>query len=151
MTGEMVQRLCHHTTLVRDCSWHPYEPHLTTVSWWVTGCIRWGRCGLSASGYAIRSRERGSSSEVSSVVGGHQPVVVRVHLGGMKMPLRCLWTSQKGHDEHDREQEGDRSEGLQSGWSQPASQPSVDLAWNINTRLAAACACAGTEASWSGS
>ena len=36
VTGEMVQRLSHHTTLGRDCSWHPYEPHLTTVSWWVT-------------------------------------------------------------------------------------------------------------------
>ena len=35
VTGEMVQRLSHHKTLVRDCSWHPYEPHLTTVSWWV--------------------------------------------------------------------------------------------------------------------
>ena len=22
-----------HESLVRDCSWHPYEPELTTASW----------------------------------------------------------------------------------------------------------------------
>jgi hypothetical protein len=28
-----VARLQYHTSLVRDCSWHPYEPELTSVSW----------------------------------------------------------------------------------------------------------------------
>ena len=41
LTGEMVQELSHHQTLVRDCSWHPYHPHLTTVSW-DGSVVEWG-------------------------------------------------------------------------------------------------------------
>jgi hypothetical protein len=29
----MVDRLLYHEALVRDCSWHPYDPMLATVSW----------------------------------------------------------------------------------------------------------------------
>lgn len=33
VTGQIVDRLYHHRALVRDCSWHPTEPLLTSVSW----------------------------------------------------------------------------------------------------------------------
>lgn len=36
-----VSKLQYHQSLVRDCSWHPYEPELTTVSWDGT-IISWG-------------------------------------------------------------------------------------------------------------
>ncbi|GAX82117.1 hypothetical protein CEUSTIGMA_g9545.t1 [Chlamydomonas eustigma] len=41
VTGETVQKLSHHQTLVRDCSWHPYQPRLTTVSW-DGSVVEWG-------------------------------------------------------------------------------------------------------------
>lgn len=33
VSGHLVKRLGHHHTLVRDCSWHPYEARLASVSW----------------------------------------------------------------------------------------------------------------------
>jgi hypothetical protein len=32
-TCVQVARLQYHSSLVRDCSWHPFEPELTSVSW----------------------------------------------------------------------------------------------------------------------
>ena len=32
MTGKRVQELNHHRQVVRDCSWHPYDPCLTSAS-----------------------------------------------------------------------------------------------------------------------
>ncbi len=32
VTGERVERLRYHREIVRDCSWHPYEPMLVTTS-----------------------------------------------------------------------------------------------------------------------
>jgi len=37
VTGEEVERLQHHVAPVRDCSWHPLDPMLVSVSW--DGCI----------------------------------------------------------------------------------------------------------------
>lgn len=41
VTGQLVQRLQHHSNLVRDCSWHPHRPELTTVSW-DGSVVTWG-------------------------------------------------------------------------------------------------------------
>ncbi|KAG1664335.1 hypothetical protein FOA52_011649 [Chlamydomonas sp. UWO 241] len=41
VTGEVVRTLDHHRTLVRDCSWHPYKPNLTSVSW-DGSVVEWG-------------------------------------------------------------------------------------------------------------
>ncbi len=41
VTGEMLYELGHHQALVRDCSWAPFEPRLTTVSW-DGSVVEWG-------------------------------------------------------------------------------------------------------------
>ena len=33
LTGETVQTLSCHKTVVRDCAWHPYEPLLISTAW----------------------------------------------------------------------------------------------------------------------
>lgn len=33
LTGEVVREMKQHRSLVRDCSWHPHLPHITSVSW----------------------------------------------------------------------------------------------------------------------
>ncbi|KAF6262050.1 WD40-repeat-containing domain protein [Scenedesmus sp. NREL 46B-D3] len=33
VSGKMVAHFEYHRALVRDCSWHPYEPEMTSVSW----------------------------------------------------------------------------------------------------------------------
>lgn len=56
VTGRLLHRLKHHRALVRDCSWHPYDPSLTTVSWDGT-VLRWD---TGASGGRGRLPESGS-------------------------------------------------------------------------------------------
>eukprot|EP00878_Enallax_costatus_P018481 GHUV01019456.1.p1 GENE.GHUV01019456.1~~GHUV01019456.1.p1 ORF type:complete len:369 (+),score=74.08 GHUV01019456.1:1185-2291(+) len=41
VSGKPVAQFEHHRALVRDCSWHPYEPELTTVSW-DGSIVSWG-------------------------------------------------------------------------------------------------------------
>ncbi|KAI8471807.1 MAG: hypothetical protein J3K34DRAFT_467842, partial [Monoraphidium minutum] len=33
VTARQVAVLSHHRAIVRDCSWHPHDPELTSVSW----------------------------------------------------------------------------------------------------------------------
>lgn len=42
VTGQQVNRLRYHQTLVRDCSWHPFDSELTSVSW-DGSVVRWGQ------------------------------------------------------------------------------------------------------------
>ncbi len=41
VTGQLVKRLQYHSNVVRDCSWHPNRPELTTVSW-DGSVVTWG-------------------------------------------------------------------------------------------------------------
>jgi len=38
LTGEIIQQLAGHRTIIRDSSWHPYQPLLATTSW--DGCVK---------------------------------------------------------------------------------------------------------------
>ncbi|OEL32474.1 LEC14B-like protein [Dichanthelium oligosanthes] len=33
ITGKTIERLCWHGSIIRDCTWHPYNPTLVTSSW----------------------------------------------------------------------------------------------------------------------
>ena len=41
ITGHVLHELRHHADIVRDCSWHPTRPELTSVSW-DGSIVEWG-------------------------------------------------------------------------------------------------------------
>jgi WD repeat-containing protein 23 len=64
VTGQLVNTLQAHHAPVRDCSWHPYEPQLTTVSWDRT-VVTWGVGGQGGvvSGWGVGEGRRKGEDE----------------------------------------------------------------------------------------
>lgn len=46
VTGKQLYSLQHHRDLIRDVSWHPYEPLLNSVSW-DGSCVAWAPPGVA--------------------------------------------------------------------------------------------------------
>ncbi|KAF5199775.1 Ddb1- and cul4-associated factor, partial [Thalictrum thalictroides] len=54
VSGDQVARLDHHSSTVRDCSWHPFYPMLASCSW--DGVL--ARCEFSGDGEKVRLKRR---------------------------------------------------------------------------------------------
>ena len=92
LTGEVVRRLNGHSDIVRDVSWHPYEPLLLTASW-----------DASAAIYAAwEDKEDGED--------GRRPETV-----SMQAERRAGEDEQHEQDEEEEEEEGEAEEEEEEG------------------------------------
>ncbi|KAJ3669647.1 hypothetical protein LUZ60_011597 [Juncus effusus] len=62
VTGELAAKLAWHGSIIRDCSWHPYNPTLVSSSW--DGYIaRWEASGDDSDPSSLKARDQGQHPE----------------------------------------------------------------------------------------